>query len=107
MKVDVITGNAWERLEAYALNATCVRAVMAYWTIPAGDLSGRFFCFSVPKGQLSLCGYQSAHKYLRPAYLAFVWCKRLVAFDDYNGEKRDRRLRRHAQPFDAFESHRI
>lgn len=54
MKIDVITDNAWARLESYAHNATCVRAVMAYWTIPAADLPGRLFAALCRKGSF-LC----------------------------------------------------
>jgi hypothetical protein len=42
MKVNVITDNAWERLETFARDAMAVRAVMAYWTIPACDLPSHF-----------------------------------------------------------------
>jgi hypothetical protein len=38
VNLDVITDNAWEKLESYATGASCIRAVMAFWTIPAADL---------------------------------------------------------------------
>lgn len=42
MKVESITSNAFERLESLAAGASCIRAVMAYWTIPAPDLPFEF-----------------------------------------------------------------
>ena len=57
MNLDVITDNAWEKLESYATGASCIRAVMAFWTIPAADLpanlraglcqSGSFLCTDI------------------------------------------------------------
>lgn len=42
MKIEVITDDAFSRLEALSANATCIRAVMAYWTILAEDLPPKF-----------------------------------------------------------------
>ncbi len=57
MNLDVITDNAWEKLEFYAAGASCIRAVLAFWTIPAVDLppklhaglchSGSFLCTDI------------------------------------------------------------
>lgn len=38
MNIEAITDDAWERLHFYASGATCIRAVMAFWTIPFADL---------------------------------------------------------------------
>jgi hypothetical protein len=38
MRIETVTSNAFERLESLATGASCIRAVMAYWTIPAPDL---------------------------------------------------------------------
>lgn len=42
MKVDLITQHAMASLEKYSRDAICIRAAMAYWTIPAGDLPSAF-----------------------------------------------------------------
>lgn len=42
MKVDLITQHAMASLEQYSRDAICIRAAMAYWTIPAGDLPSAF-----------------------------------------------------------------
>jgi PLD-like domain len=57
MKVEVITDNAWEKMESFGTGASCIRAVMAFWTIPAPDLpskilaglcrSGAFLCVDI------------------------------------------------------------
>jgi len=38
MKVEVITDDAFRRLAELSVGTSCIRAVMAYWTIPADDL---------------------------------------------------------------------
>jgi hypothetical protein len=42
MKIEVITSDAYRRLSDLSIGASCIRAVMAYWTIPAGDLPAPF-----------------------------------------------------------------
>lgn len=42
MKIEVITDKAFDRLAVLAVDACCIRAVMAYWTIPALDLPLHF-----------------------------------------------------------------
>lgn len=42
MKIEVITDNAFRRLADLSVGTSCIRAVMAYWTIPAGDLPTDF-----------------------------------------------------------------
>ena len=42
MKVEVISDHAWKSLNSYAMEAICIRAVMAFWTIPAIDLPKDF-----------------------------------------------------------------
>jgi hypothetical protein len=42
MKIEVITDDAFRRLADLSVGASCIRAVMAYWTIPAGDLPAAF-----------------------------------------------------------------
>jgi hypothetical protein len=42
MKIEVITDDAFRRLADLSVGASCIRAVMAYWTIPAGDLPAPF-----------------------------------------------------------------
>jgi hypothetical protein len=38
MKFEVITNDAFRRLTELSVDASCIRAVIAYWTIPAQDL---------------------------------------------------------------------
>ncbi len=42
MKIEVISDDAFRRLADLSTGASCIRAVMAYWTIPAGDLPAPF-----------------------------------------------------------------
>lgn len=42
MKIEVITDDAFRRLADLSVGASCIRAVMAYWTIPVGDLPAPF-----------------------------------------------------------------
>lgn len=42
MKIQVITEDAFRRLADLAVGASCIRAVMAYWTIPQDDLPAQF-----------------------------------------------------------------
>jgi len=42
MKIEVITNDAYRHLSDLSTGASCIRAVMAYWTIPAGDLPAAF-----------------------------------------------------------------
>ncbi len=53
MRIETITDNAFERLESLAAGASCIRAVMAYWTIPAPDLPHQLlYGMSAPSGFL-------------------------------------------------------
>jgi hypothetical protein len=42
MKIEVITNDAYRHLSDLSIGASCIRAVMAYWTIPAADLPAPF-----------------------------------------------------------------
>lgn len=42
MKIEVITNDAFQRMADLSVEAICIRAVMAYWTIPAADLPPAF-----------------------------------------------------------------
>lgn len=42
MQIEVITNNGMSSLAKYSRDAICIRAIMAYWTIPSYDLPSEF-----------------------------------------------------------------